>query len=125
MISFKISYILFLFCKTGSIKQAFPEFCESLEFGRTEFKLGRTWGLGLEVCLRVWVGVPSRTGYGPLRGPTSSFCGGLWPLAEGFFLPFGEKKNLIRMFWPILGHFWCPVVTLLTFKKNRRSQKKL
>ena len=32
--------------------------------------------------------------YGSLRGPTSSSCGGLWPLA-GAFLPFGQKKSLI------------------------------
>ena len=35
------------------------------------------------------------------------------------------------LFWPILGHFWCPIVTLVTFssklsnfKKNPTSPKK-
>ena len=44
--------------------------------------------------------------------------------AEGFglrprvFLPFGQKKNLIMLFWPIFGNFSCPVVTLVTFSSN-------
>ena len=29
---------------------------------------------------------------GPLRGPSSSSCGGLWPSAKGFF--FGQKKSV-------------------------------
>ena len=64
--------------------------------------------------------------YSHLRGPTCSSC------AEGFgqglFLPFGEKK-LIILYWPILGHFWCPVVTLVIISSNlsnfKRIQKKL
>ena len=51
--------------------------------------------------------------YGPLRGPTSSSCGG-----------------------PNFGNFWCPVVTLVTFssnignfernpKKTKKSKKKI
>ena len=50
--------------------------------------------------------------YGPLRGPTSSSCGGLWPRA---FCALRGKKGLIMLFWPIFGNFWCPVVTLVTF----------
>ena len=64
--------------------------------------------------------------YGPLRGPTSSSCGWLWPLAEAFFA-LREKKELIMLFWPIFGIFWCPVVTLVTLKgipKTKKIQKK-
>ena len=39
--------------------------------------------------------------YGPLRGPSSSSCGGLRPLAEVFLL-FGEKKYFLCVF---LAHF--------------------
>ena len=49
--------------------------------------------------------------YGPLHGPTSSSCGGLRPAAKAFF---GQKKELIMLFCSILGHIWCPVVTLVT-----------
>ena len=43
--------------------------------------------------------------YGPLR------CLLLAP-ADGFGLrPRQKKKELIIMFWPIFGNFWCPVVT--------------
>ena len=55
--------------------------------------------------------------YGPLRGPTSSSCGGLWPLAEAFFALWA-KKELFMLFWPIFGNFWCPVVTMVTFSSN-------
>ena len=51
--------------------------------------------------------------YGLLCGPTSSSCGGPWPLPEAFFALWA-KKVLIMLFWPILGHFWCSVLTLLT-----------
>ena len=37
--------------------------------------------------------------YGPLRGPTSSSCGGLRPR---LFLPFGQK----RAYYAVLAHFW-------------------
>ena len=54
--------------------------------------------------------------YGPLRGPY------LLAPAEGFGLRprhfFRAKKELIMLFWPVLGHFWCPVVTLVTFSNN-------
>ena len=35
--------------------------------------------------------------YGPLCGPTSSNCGGLWLSAEAF-VPLGLKKRLIMLF---------------------------
>ena len=60
--------------------------------------------------------------YGPLGGPTSSSCGGLLP---GFFLPFGQKKDLIMLFWPILSRFWCSVVNLVTPSKITKSPKKI
>ena len=46
---------------------------------------------------------------------------------RGIFCPLG-KKNLIMLFWPIFGNFWCPVVTLVTFNSNlskfERNHKK-
>ena len=50
--------------------------------------------------------------YSPLRGPTSSSCGGLRPRA---FFALRAKKELSMLFWPIFGNFLCPVVTLVTF----------
>ena len=57
--------------------------------------------------------------------------------AEGFglrprtFFALRAKKDLTMLFWPILGHLSCPVVTLVTFssnimnfKKNPKSPKK-
>ena len=55
--------------------------------------------------------------YGPLRGPTSSSCGGLRPLAEAFFA-LRAKKELVMLFLPIFGDFWCPVETVVTFSSN-------
>ena len=40
--------------------------------------------------------------YSPLRGLTSSSCGGLRPM---LFLPFGQKKSLLRCFGPFLAFF--------------------
>ena len=37
-------------------------------------------------------GVTGTRRYGPLRGPTSSSCGGLRPLAEAFFALSGKKR---------------------------------
>ena len=73
--------------------------------------------------------------YGQLRGPTSSSCGELRPLAKAFFA-LRAKKELIMLFWPIFGSFWCPVVTLVTFsstlsnfegnpKKPKKNPKKI
>ena len=39
--------------------------------------------------------------YGPLRGPTSSSCGGLRPSAEAFFALLAKKKN----YYAVLAHF--------------------
>ena len=64
----------------------------------------------------VWYVIFTRR-YDPLRGPTSSSCGGLQPLAKAFFA-LSAKKELSMMFWPILGDFWCPVVTVVTFSNN-------
>ena len=56
--------------------------------------------------------------YGPLRRPIFSFR-----LGPGFFGPLG-KKGLIMLFLPILGHFWCAVVTLVTFSNNLNNFEK-
>ena len=60
--------------------------------------------------------------YGLLRGPTSSF--GLLPPAEAFFA-IQAKRELIMMFWPILLHFQCSVVTLVFFGSNLRTLKRI
>ena len=47
---------------------------------------------------------------------------------QGFFCPWGKKKSLIMLFWPIFGNFWCPVVTLATLKeipKNKKNPQKI
>ena len=49
--------------------------------------------------------------YGPLRGPTSSSCGGLWPR-----LFFALQRLLCCL--AHFDNFWCPVVTLVTFSSN-------
>ena len=41
----------------------------------------------------------------------------LAPAAKAFFA-LRAKKELIMLFWPIFGNFWCPVVTLVTFSSN-------
>ena len=65
--------------------------------------------------------------YGLLCEPSSRSCGGLRPLAD-VFLPFAQKKYLIMLVWPILGHFWCSVTlgfisTVRNFEKNLRNPK--
>ena len=42
--------------------------------------------------------------YGPLRGPTSSSCGGLGPSAEAVFA-LRAKIGLIMLFWLIFVNF--------------------
>ena len=37
---------------------------------------------------------------------------------RGLHFALRAKTGLIMLFWPILGHFWCPVVTLITFSSN-------
>ena len=54
--------------------------------------------------------------YGLLCGPTSSSCRGLWPRLR-LNCPLG-KKEPIMLVLPIIGHFWCSVVTLVTFTRN-------
>ena len=41
-----------------------------------------------------------------------------------FFLPLGKKRELIMLFWRTAGHFWCPVVTLITFSSNLSNFQK-
>ena len=47
---------------------------------------------------------------GLLLAPAESF-------ARGFFCPLGKKRAWYAVL-PILGHFWCSVVTLITFSIN-------
>ena len=58
---------------------------------------------------------------------TARYAGLLLAPAEGFdrgsFCP-SKKKKLIMLFWFILGHFWCSVVTLVTFSSNLNNFKK-
>ena len=42
---------------------------------------------------------------GPLRGPSSSSCGGLRPSAEAFFCPSGKKSSFISVLVQILVVF--------------------
>ena len=58
---------------------------------------------------------------GPLRGPSSSSCGGLLPSAEAFFCPSGKKISFYVCFLPNFGHFWWSVVTSVTFSSNLRN----
>ena len=37
----------------------FSNFCEGSELGKTEFKLGRSWGFRYKALLRDWAGIPS------------------------------------------------------------------
>ena len=61
--------------------------------------------------------------YSPLRGLTSSSCGGLRPTAEAFFALWA-KKGLCMLFSLILGHFWCSVATSVTLSSNLRNFEK-
>ena len=52
---------------------------------------------------------------------TARYAGLLLAPAEGFsrgFVSLRAKKELIMLFWPVFGNFWCPVVTLVTFSSN-------
>ena len=62
--------------------------------------------------------------YGPLRGPTSGSCEGLRPSAKAFYA-LRATKRLIILLWPVSGHFWCSVVTLVTFRSNLNNFKKI
>ena len=48
-------------------------------------------------------------------------CFGLWPRA---FLSFGQK-DLNLLFWPISDHFWCLVVTLVSFNSKLSTLKRI
>ena len=62
--------------------------------------------------------------YSLLRGLTSSSCKGLRPPAEAFFA-LRAKKELYMLFWLTLGHFWCSVVTSVTFSSNLSNFEKI
>ena len=56
---------------------------------------------------------------------TARYTGLLLAPAEGFgpgFFALLAKKELIMLFWPIFGDFWCPVVTLVSFISKRRAK---
>ena len=55
--------------------------------------------------------------YGPLCGPPSGFCGGLWPLSEVFFA-FQAKMGIILL---VFAHVWGSVVTKVTFSSNLKN----
>ena len=40
--------------------------------------------------------------------------------SQGFFAPWAQKE-LFMDFVPILGHFWCSVVTYVTFSSNLKN----
>ena len=56
---------------------------------------------------------------------TARFAGLLLAPAEGFdlwsraFFALWAKKYRIMLFWPILGHFWNPVVTSLFLRLHK------
>ena len=58
------------------------------------------------ICERHFGNKQSTRRYSPLCGLTSSSCEGLWSLVEAFLL------------LPILGNFWCSVVTSVTFSSK-------
>ena len=76
--------------------------------------------------------------YGVLED-TARYAGVLLAPAEGFglrtslfFAFFRAKKEVIMLFWPFFGNFWCPVVTLVTFssyisnfERNPKKTKKI
>ena len=55
---------------------------------------------------------------------TARYAGLLLAPAEGFgrgfFCPLGKK----RAFYAVLAHFWCPVVTVVTFSSNLSNFEK-
>ena len=57
---------------------------------------------GLNMSGKFWtIQIPNTRIYGPLRGPTSSSCGGLQSSADVFFVPSCKK----RAFFSVLAHF--------------------
>ena len=89
----------------------------------SEFQLPSSYNFGVKVLWRYFhkgqEGTPCRL--------ASSSCGGLQTRLLG-------KKRLIIQFWPIFGHFWWSVVTLVILsstlinflfnKKNLKKKKK-
>ena len=61
--------------------------------------------IGICICICICILILTRR-CGPLRGPSSSSCGGRWPSAEAFFCPSGQKRALFIYFGPHFGHFW-------------------
>ena len=74
--------------------QFIHKFCVWITFPRTECR-ARAKG---DVSLLLLLFLTRR--YGPLRGPTSSSCGGLRPR---LFFPFGQKKGA---YYAVLVNFW-------------------
>ena len=54
---------------------------------------------------------------GSLRGAYFLLLQRASVFVRGFCCPLG-KKELIMLFWPFFGNFWCPVVTLVNFNSN-------
>ena len=61
--------------------------------------------------------------YSPLRGLTSSSCGGFWPSTKAFFA-HRAKKDLYTLCVLTLGHFWCSVIISVTFSSNLSNFEK-
>ena len=62
---------------------------------------------------------------------TARYAGLLLARADGFglwqraFFGLLAKKDLIMLYWPIFGRFWCLVVTLVTLSNNPNNFKKI
>ena len=79
-----------------------------------------SWGLtNVRQCLKF---VYTRS-YSPLCGFTSSSYKAALAFGRGFFCPSGKKK-FFKLFWLTLSHFWCSVVTSVTFSSNLRKKCK-
>ena len=55
---------------------------------------------------------------------TSSSCGGLQSPAKAIFALL-VKTGVFMLFWLTLGHFWCSVVTSVTFSSNLSHLKQI
>ena len=65
-------------------------------------------------CPRTVFVLPRLEGAARYAGFISSSCGGLRPLAK-VSVALWAKKVLFMIFWLTLGHFWCSLLTLVTF----------
>ena len=72
--------------------------------------------LKVKCCLFVYIHCTRR--YSPLRWLTVSSCGVLQPLFEGFFALRAKKTFYVFFLLLILVHFYCSVVTSVTFSNN-------